>query len=157
MLAAVVVAATVSFTPSASSRPLVAYRASDEQRVATLINAVRRRHHLAPLAFSRALRSAAREHSSDMLANQYFEHNSPMESFDARIRRHLAARLVAEDIGWGTGKYATPDGMVSMWMRSAPHRKILLLPELRRLGLGVTSGRFEGSSEAAIVTADFAS
>jgi uncharacterized protein YkwD len=153
----VVVAAAAALASGASARRSVVYHASDEERVASLINGIRRRHQLMPLVFSGALRSAAREHSSDMLARQYFEHDSPTETFDSRIRRYLSAPLVAEDIGWGTGQYATPEGMVSLWMHSAPHRKVLLLPELRRFGLGITVGRFEGSDSAAVVTADFAS
>ena len=143
--------------PGASARPAAGYRASDEQRVAVLINAIRRQHQLTPLACSAALRDAAREHSADMLARQYFEHGAPGEPFDRRVRRYLAASLIAEDIGWGTGRYGTPDGVVNLWMHSPSHRRIILLPGLRRLGLGVTQGTFQGNAQASLVTADFAS
>ena len=147
----------LTFTPTASARPSGAYRVADEKRTLTLINEIRRQHRLPPFTFSGRLRDAAREHSADMLAKQYFEHDSPSEPFDLRIRRHLSAPLVGENIGWGTGKYATPEGMVNLWMHSAPHRKVLLMPRLRRIGLGIATGRFEGTDTAAIVTADFAS
>ena len=147
----------LAFTPTASARPSGAYRVADEKRTLVLINEIRRQHRLAPFVFSRRLRDAAREHSADMLAKQYFEHDSPGESFDLRIRHHLSAPFVGENIGWGTGKYATPEGMVNLWMHSAPHRKVLLMPRLRRIGLGIATGRFEGTDNAAIVTADFAS
>jgi len=158
ILALALAAAVVAmFAPGASARHAGAYKASDEQRVAALINAIRRQHHLTPLVYSLALRNAAREHSTDMLARQYFEHDAPDETFDRRIRRFLAAPLVAEDIGWGSGEYGTPAGMVNLWMHSASHRRIILLPDLRRFGLGVTQGTFQGNDQASLVTADFAS
>ena len=83
-----------------------------------LLNDIRRDHKLPPFRFSVALRSAAREHSADMLARHYFEHNSPGETFDHRIRRHLDSSLVGENIAWGTGRYATPQGIVKLWMNS---------------------------------------
>ncbi len=91
-----------------------------------------------------------------MLAHHYFDHDSPNETFDHRIRRHLDSSLVGEDIAWGTGHYATPEGLVNLWMHSAPHRRIILMRSLHRVGLGVAIGSFDGSSGAAMATADFA-
>ena len=103
----------------ASARTGASYRGSTERVVFKLLNEIRREHHLPPFTFSVALRSAAREHSADMLTRQYFEHNSPNETFDHRIRRHLDSSLVGENIAWGTGRYATPEGLVKLWMTLA--------------------------------------
>ena len=130
---------------------------SSESQVVVLLNDIRLEHGLGKLAANVRLRSAAREHSADMLKRSYFAHDSPTESFDKRIRRHLASALVGEDIAWGTGSYGSPAGIVKMWMHSPAHRRIILMPQLRRIGLGVATGRFEGSSRAVIATADFAS
>ncbi len=140
----------------ASARSGATYRSSSERVVFTLLNDIRRQHHLPPFTFSSALRSAAREHSADMLAHQYFEHDSPSETFDHRIRRHLNSSLVGENIAWGTGRYSTPAGLVKLWMHSAPHRRIILMRGLHRVGLGVAIGSFDGSRGAAMATADFA-
>jgi uncharacterized protein YkwD len=140
----------------AGARSRASYRSSTERVVFQLLNTIRRQHHLPAFTFSAALRSSAREHSADMLARQYFEHNAPNESFDHRIRRHLDSTLVGENIAWGTGKYATPQGLVQLWMHSPKHRHIILLRELRRVGLGVAIGTFDGSPGAAMATADFA-
>ena len=91
-----------------------------------------------------------------MLARNYFEHNSPGETFDHRIRRHLDSSLVGENIAWGTGRYATPAGLVKLWMNSPEHKHIILMRGLHRIGLGIAVGRFEGSPDAAMATADFA-
>ena len=141
---------------SAGARGRSSYRSSTERVVLDLLNGVRRQHHLPPFTFSAALRASAREHSADMLAHQYFEHNAPHESFDHRIRRHLDSTLVGENIAWGTGRYATPEGIVQLWMHSPTHRHVILLRELRRVGLGVAVGTFDGSPDAAMATADFA-
>ena len=108
---------------------------------------------------SRAPRSAraAREHSADMLARGYFEHDGPKESFDKRIRRFLKSPLVGENIAWGTGRYASPEGIVRLWMHSPPHRRIILMPTLHRVGLGVAMGSFQGNHGAVMATADFSS
>jgi uncharacterized protein YkwD len=139
-----------------SARTQADFRSSTERVVFRLLNKIRRDHHLPQFTFSSALRASAREHSADMLAHQYFEHNSPTETFDHRIRRHLDSPLVGENIAWGTGRYATPDGLVNLWMHSATHRHIILMRSLHRIGLGVAIGSFEGSPDAAMATADFA-
>jgi uncharacterized protein YkwD len=140
----------------ASARSGASYRSSTERVVFKLLNDIRREHKLPPFTFSAALRTSAREHSADMLARQYFEHNAPSETFDHRIRRHLNSSLVGENIAWGTGRYATPAGLVRLWMNSRTHRDIILMKGLRRVGLGVAIGSFAGSRDAAMATADFA-
>jgi uncharacterized protein YkwD len=140
----------------ASARSQASFRSSTERVVFQLLNQIRRDHKLPPFTFSAALRSAAREHSADMLERHYFEHNSPNETFDHRIRRHLDSSLVGENIAWGTGRYATPEGLVKLWMHSPTHRHIILMRDLHRIGLGVAIGTFAGSPDAAMATADFA-
>jgi uncharacterized protein YkwD len=139
-----------------SARSQASFRSSTERVVFKLLNQIRRDHKLPQFTFSAALRSAAREHSADMLSRRYFEHNSPNETFDHRIRRHLDSSLVGENIAWGTGRYATPEGIVKLWMHSPTHRRIILMRSLHRIGLGVAIGTFAGSADAAMATADFA-
>jgi len=133
------------------------YSGSTENRVLELLNDIRHEHGLSPFVASRALRGAAREHSADMLTRGYFEHNSPKESFDKRIRRFLKSPLVGENIAWGTGRYASADGIVSLWMHSPGHRHIILMSSLHRVGLGVAKGSFQGNHGAVMATADFSS
>jgi uncharacterized protein YkwD len=134
-----------------------AYSASTEGQVVALLNAIRHEHGLGTLTSSTALRKAARSHSSDMLARGYFEHNSPHETFDVRIRRFLKSPLVGENIAWGTGSYGTAEGIVNLWMHSPPHRHIILMGSLHRVGLGIATGNFKGSRGAVMATADFSS
>jgi uncharacterized protein YkwD len=132
-----------------------AYSSSSESRVVALLNDIRAQHGLAKLRTSAALRGAARSHSADMLRRGYFEHDGPSESWDKRVRRYLKSSLVGENIAWGTGRYGSPEGIVSLWMHSPPHRRIILMPGLRRVGLGVATGSFKGAPGAVMATADF--
>jgi uncharacterized protein YkwD len=134
-----------------------AYSGSTESRVLVLLNEIRHEHGLSSLRGSLALRGAAREHSSDMLARGYFQHDGPNERFDVRIRRYLKSPLVGENIAWGTGSYGSAEGIVRMWMHSPPHRHIILMASLHRVGLGVAVGSFQGASGAVMTTADFSS
>jgi uncharacterized protein YkwD len=133
------------------------YSSTSESRVLVLLNDIRHEHGLSAFTASRALRGSARTHSADMIARDYFEHNSPDETFGSRIRRYLKSPLVGEDIAWGTGSYGTPEGLVSLWMHSPTHRHIILMPSLRRIGLGVAMGTFQGNAGAVMATADFSS
>ena len=91
-----------------------------------------------------------------MLAHGYFRHDSTTETFDKRIRRHVASPLVGENIAWGTGSYGTPEGLVSLWMHSPDHRHIILMASLHRIGLGIATGSFKGVPGAVMATADSA-
>jgi uncharacterized protein YkwD len=131
-------------------------RASDEQQVLVLLNQIRAQHNLTPFSLNSQLHSAARAHSSDMLQNNYFDHNSPTEAWDARIARYLKSPLVGEDIAWGQGSYGTPEGIVSQWMHSPTHRAIILTAGLHHIGLGLATGTYSGAQGAVMATADFA-
>jgi uncharacterized protein YkwD len=156
LTAALLMAGLLLLPVGTNARSQSSFRSSTERVVFKLLNQIRRDNKLPQFTFSAALRSSAREHSADMLTRHYFEHNSPSETFDHRIRRHLDSSLVGEDIAWGTGRYATPEGIVKLWMHSPTHRHIILMRSLHRIGLGVAIGTFAGSPDAAMATADFA-
>ena len=133
-----------------------AKRAGNEQQVLVLLNEIRQQHGLSTLTASTPLRNAARFHSDDMLQNGYFEHDSQNQTWDVRVSRYLKSALVGENIAWGSGSYGTPEGIVSQWMHSPPHRAIILTAGLHRVGLGIATGTFESTPGAVMVTADFA-
>jgi uncharacterized protein YkwD len=130
----------------------VSYQAASEQQVLVLLNQIRRQHGLLALALSTPLRTAARGHSADMLQNGYFDHNSPTEAWDARVLRYLKSATVGETIARGRGSTGSPAGIVNQWMRSALHRRVILTPALRLVGIGVAVG----TPGAVMATADFA-
>jgi uncharacterized protein YkwD len=150
------VSVLVFIVPAVSQAGKISYQAASEQQVLVLLNQIRQQHTLSSLTLSTPLRNAARAHSADMLQNTYFDHDSPDESWDARISRYLQSSMIGEDIAWGTGSYGSPAGIVSQWMHSPPHRRIILTAGLHRIGLGIATGTFDGAPGATMATADFA-
>jgi uncharacterized protein YkwD len=134
----------------------VSRQGASEQQVLALLNQIRASHGLSPLVASAPLRNAARAHSADMLQQGYFDHDSPGESWDSRIARYLRSPLVGENLALGRGSSGSAAGIVSQWMRSPPHRAIILTAGLRRVGVGLASGTFDGTPGAILATADFA-
>ena len=125
-----------------------------------VINAERRSGGLAALAPNVRLARAARSHSADMVARGYFAHTSPGGgTLAARLRRVGYARGCAwaagETLAWGSGLWVTPRSRVAAWMRSRPHRAILLDPAYREAGIGIVPGAPEGSANAFTYTAEF--
>jgi uncharacterized protein YkwD len=110
-----------------------------------LINLQRRRHRLPALRVNRSLEQVARRQSAEMIRGDYFGDNSisgrsPLQRILPALARTASAELsTAQNIGWGTGSFATPAGMVSAWMHSPPHRRALLRRSFREAGVGVTA------------------
>jgi uncharacterized protein YkwD len=123
-----------------------------------LINWARASHGLRRLRESPRLDRAATRHSSDMVRRRYFEHVSPGGGGLVRRARRAGYHGIhlGEAIAWGTGGYATAAMTVSEWLHSAPHRRILLNPRLRDLGIGISSGTPDAGvhDDGITVTAD---
>jgi uncharacterized protein YkwD len=143
-------------TPGQASRTELA------RAVVCVSNAERRRHGLQGLKVNSQLSTAARRHSLDMVRRRYFAHTGPSgDTFVQRIRAagYLSSArtwLVGENLGWGWGDGASPDGIVQAWLRSPEHRKILLRPSYREVGVGVAiGGPHPRSAPDATFTADF--
>jgi uncharacterized protein YkwD len=150
LLVALVVVPAISQAATKTS-----FSSSSESQVLVLLNTIRQQHGLSTFSATGALQSAARDHSADMLARDYFDHNSPTQTFDARITHYVTSPLVGETIAWGTGQSGTPAGIVSLWMHSPEHRHIILMGALHHIGLGIATGTFQGSAGAVLATADF--
>jgi uncharacterized protein YkwD len=109
-------------------------------------NAERRGHGLRKLRVNPRLATAARGHSLDMVRRGYFAHTGPSgDTFVQRIRatgylRSARRWLVGENLGWGWGASGSPGGIVKAWMHSPEHRRTLLRPDYREVGVGVAQG-----------------
>jgi len=136
--------ATVTLTPK-------------EQRVVALINHIRADHGLARLSVKGCLVRAARAHSAEMGARQYFSHDSYSgEPFSSRLIRYGYTRdgctywRVGETLAYGAGLYSTPELVVDNWMHSDGHRAVILTKSFRNIGIGVKKcysgfGGFDGT------------
>lgn len=137
----------------------------DKARRATqcLLNQVRRRHGLRKLDSNRPLKRAAQRHSRYMDRKNCFAHVCPGEpGLEKRLRAvgYLDSGLLrwgaGENIAWGEGALGTPRRIVRGWMRSPSHRRNILDPGFRDLGIGVVWGSpLAGRHNGAIYTTDF--
>jgi len=123
---------------------------SSETSLLRTMNNVRASHGLARLRVDYRLERVARGHSVDMLRHQYFAHGA----FSARVNSSGAAGpLFGENLAFGP---VSSSWVVNAWLASPEHRANLLRPGFRRVGIGALVGRFEGSADTFVVTADFA-
>lgn len=111
-----------------------------------LVNTTRVRHGMRPLRASARLNLAADRHSADMVARGYFAHVTPEgKSVADRVREtgYLGGAggwALGEDIGWGTSTLSSAAAIFDAWMRSPPHRRVILDREFRQIGVGVARG-----------------
>ena len=163
--AAIALAMVASALPAtaAHSRPTVALT-SLEQGVLSDINAFRAAHHLAPLKLSASLTAAARSHSQQMEADGYFAHNSvDGTAFWKRIQGFYPTASfgfwsVGENLLWSSPD-VDPQKALTMWEQSPEHRKNMLDPHWREIGISAVHsvhapGVYNGMP-VTIVTTDF--
>jgi uncharacterized protein YkwD len=111
------------------------------------------------------LTAAAEGHAQDMVAKQYFSHDTPtgVDPFD-RMRRagYIGPKIVwnaSETIAWASGSRATPRSVMSSWLYSTSQRLTLLAPDFRDIGVGIALGapieRQPGAAPAVTYTVDY--
>jgi uncharacterized protein YkwD len=155
---------------AAQATPSVAARASErstslDQEILARLNDVRAEHGLRPLALSGALQQAAAFQSRAMLSGGFFEHDAPNgPTFSSRLKRFYAP--IAGRGGWSAGEnllYTSgtldADQAMDAWMDSAGHRRNILDPSWREVGIAsmrasIAGGVF-GGGPTWVVTMDF--
>src|SRR3712207_8670587 len=109
-----------------------------ERAVVRSINRQRADHGLARLRRNAALARAANFHSWEMLAADYFAHESRDGGpFDERVRRFAPRRTLGETLamlGGGCGRRLARQA-VKPWMNHPGHRAILPSSDSRLVGL----------------------
>lgn len=100
-----------------------------------LVNTFRAEHDLRPVKRNRYLDRAAQAQSNDMLKRDFFDHINPNGEgpMDRVLRTGFRGRLVLENIAGGI---PTPETAMTGWINSPGHRKAMLHPDVRRIGLG---------------------
>ena len=115
-------------------------------RLATLclLNRERRYHGLQTLRVDPHLRLSAHRHAKDMVTRRYFAHVSsggrqPSDRMRAAgYMGHAHHWLVGENLVWGAGAFSTPIDRVRALMHSPPHRRNMLRPGFREVGIWVS-------------------
>ncbi len=103
------------------------------------INAVRAEHGLSRLGLNVGLFEAASAHCSQMVADGYFGHRiDGGVSFGRRLESFYPPEhgyyAVGENLLWANGPLSSA-AMVRHWMQSPEHRRNMLDPEWRQIGL----------------------
>jgi uncharacterized protein YkwD len=122
-----------------------------EAQVLTLVNQERAKAGCQPLTADSRLATAARLHSEDMAARNFFDHTNPDGvTFDQRITKAgYRSSGAAENIA---KRQTTPASVMEAWMNSPGHRANILNCGLKNLGVGVA---YQGRTP--IWTQDFGS
>lgn len=142
-LALVAPAGASASCAGADARPGQAARTELARTTVCLVNNERSRRGLRRLSLDRRLSSAARAHTRDMVRRRYFAHvsRSGGDVVDRlnRVGYMRGARrwLVGENLAWGGGNRSTPRQIMRSWMHSPGHRRNILNPRFRELGIGV--------------------
>jgi uncharacterized protein YkwD len=140
LLIAVVCALSLA-TPALASTTLNNY----EKQLLAQINKARAKHGLSQVRLNDKLIASARQHSADMGARKYFEHDAPSpnaEAWQSRIIRCGYSRQgyrywkTGENIYYGAGVFSSPVAAVDAWMKSSGHRAVILTKVFREIGVG---------------------
>jgi uncharacterized protein YkwD len=127
--------------PVTSATPAVAPAAGEAVRaqVVTLTNAERAKVGCPALTVDVRLASAAQEHSQDMAAHNYFDHNSldGRTAFERITDAGYPYTAAAENIAAGQQSAAA---VMAGWMGSTGHRANILNCSLTQIGIGYVTG-----------------
>ena len=162
LAAALSLLAATAAPASAASAASVRAQNALEAPVLAELNRVRAAHGLTPVTASLPLAKAADAHAASMGSLGYFSHTSANgTSFDKRIARFYPAasfRLwrVGENLLWSSGEL-TPAQAVALWMASPGHRRNILDPTWRKIGISAVrataaGGTFGGRDVTLLVT-----
>ena len=103
--------------------------------LAQLINLVRAHYGLPPLRLSKTLNRAALEHSKDMATNNFVSHTGSEGSSPWRRMKRVGYPVFkyGENVAAGI---LDPKQVVKAWLNSPSHRKVLLNPHYKEMGIG---------------------
>jgi uncharacterized protein YkwD len=127
-----------------------------------LLNHERTKRDLPPLRENALLTQASNDHSEDMVERKFFAHDNPdgvapAQRIEATGYAPSVPGLVGENIAWGEGPLGRPGAIVDAWMHSPGHKRAILEPRFREVGLGIARGNVQkrrppGRSAAAYTT-----
>ena len=110
---------------------------SDEQEVFNLINKQRTNNGLKALQVDSEVQRVARIKAEDMVANNYFSHNSPTygSPFDMLKSFKISYKTAGENIAANSSN----SGAVNAWMNSEGHKANILNNNYNYTGIGVVN------------------
>ncbi|HEX8085365.1 MAG TPA: CAP domain-containing protein [Solirubrobacteraceae bacterium] len=145
VVAALGVAAPASAQGCAGADSQTLSKRQANRVVFCLVNAERAKRGLPALRHNARLAKVARVHARDIVRYQFIGHDSPAHgSLLQRVRRSGYGRnkrlTFGEILGAGRGRWSTPRSIVREWMKRHIHRKAILYPTFRVMGVGASVG-----------------
>lgn len=129
---------------------------SGQSVLLTKINKARAAHGLAPLKRSAILSRPARSHSVYLARTGTLDHEGADGSpFYVRLYRagYPRTKAVGENLGMSSGCATNlADQMIRMWLKSPGHRRNLLSPRYKQIGIAVVTAP---DCSSTIYTTDF--
>lgn len=107
-------------------------------------NKQRALHGLPPLSFNAQLTSAAQTKAFDMIAREYFEHESPDGVGPGDLVENTGYTYLAVAENLALGDYESDAVLVQAWMDSPGHRENILNEAYTEIGVAVAQGMYEG-------------
>ncbi len=110
---------------------------ADEKEVFNLINKQRTNNGLAALKINEEVQRVARIKAEDMVANNYFSHQSPIygSPFDMLKSFKISYKAAGENIAANSSN----SGAVNAWMNSSGHKANILSSNFNYTGIGIVS------------------
>ena len=138
-------------TPTATLPTPTLFPSPEEmaRRVFVLTNAERKAHGVPPVAWDEDLAALARWRAQDMIKRHYYSHYDPVTGH--YLAAEKAHRWVSENIDgayqlrppfYGRGNVSA-QYFVTSWMHSPGHRKNMLNPKWKKLGVGIACGDYK--------------
>ena len=153
--------AAVAECPNASAVPTAGNLRQVERTTLCLINLEREQRDLGPVRSNGRLARAADGHSRDMVARDFFSHDTPGGgTMTSRIKgsgylNRARSYSIGENIAWGTGELGSALKIHQAWMRSPGHKANILSRAFDEVGVGVVLGAPGKGRDGATYTTDF--
>ena len=129
------------------------------QSMICMHNWARSQEHLSALGVSRQLRASANRKAHDIKRCGQFSHSACGRNvfyWERRVGFFRGSYGAGENLALTFGSDTTVRGAMDLWLNSPEHRRNLLDPSFRIVGVGALRGTFSGRPGTLMVTTDFA-
>jgi uncharacterized protein YkwD len=120
-------------------------------------NEQRQDSNLAPLVVNPNLAQAAQAKASDMVAQNYWSHNTPtgQTPWQFIAQKGYNFSLAGENLAYG---FSNSDAVLNAWMNSQDHRANILNSSYKNIGIGIAhSSNYQNDGSETVVVAMYAS
>lgn len=121
------------------------------QELIRLTNIERTKRGLSLLVENTELDNSSRVKATDLLARQYFEHESPTGETVGDLAQHAGYEylVIGENLALGT--FVSNQSVIDAWMASAGHKANILDARYADIGMSAFKGTYKGDSVWVIV------